>query len=66
MTSADMLRAEGRLEAHQERLLELLEIKFGPVAPAIRERIGAASLDQLVQWMRRFVLSPSLEAVFTA
>ena len=66
MSTADMLRAEGRLEARRESLLELLEIKFGPVDRAVRSRIESASLEQVTAWMRRFVIVSTLGAVFEA
>ena len=68
MTTADMLRAEGRvegqIEARRESLLDLLAIKFGPVDPAVRDRIAVASIDLLVLWLRRVVVAPSIDAVF--
>jgi len=68
MSTADMLRAEGRLEgrleARRESLLELLEIKFGPVDRAVRARIENASLEQVTAWIRRFAIVSTLGAVF--
>ena len=68
MSTADMLRAEGRLEgrleARRESLLELLEIKFGRVDPAVRVRVEQAPLEKLTAWMRRFVVAATLEEVF--
>jgi len=64
MTTADMLRAEGRLEARRESLLELLEIKFGPIDPAVRIRIEQAPLEQVTAWMRRIVVVATLGEVF--
>jgi hypothetical protein len=59
-----MLRAEGALEARRESLLELLEIKFGRVDPAVRVRVEQAPLEKLTAWMRRFVVAATLEEVF--
>ena len=42
MTAADQLRAEGRVEALRDVLLEQLEVKFGSVAPDMRVRIERA------------------------
>ena len=64
MTTADMLRAEGRLEDRREVLLELFEIKFGPVDPAVRARVEQAPLDELTAWLRRIVVVSSLGEVF--
>lgn len=68
MTAADQLRAEGRLEGRREErreiLLELLEVRFGPVDPALRARIEQAPLEQLGAWTRRFVVASTREEVF--
>ena len=66
MSTADMLRAEGRLEARRESLLELLEVKFGSLRPAFRARVEQASLEQSTAWMRRVVVVSTLEEVFAA
>jgi hypothetical protein len=66
MSTADMLRAEGALEARREILLEQLEIKFGPVDPAIRSRVEQAPLEKLTAWMRRFVVASTVGEVFEA
>jgi predicted transposase YdaD len=68
MSTADMLRAEGRLEgrleARRESLLELLEIKFGPVDSDVRARIEQAPLAQVTAWLRRFVVASTVGEVF--
>ena len=64
MSTADMLRAEGRLEARRQSLLEQLEVKFGPVDPATRARVEQGTLEQLIAWARRFVVAASIEEVF--
>lgn len=65
---ADELRAEARqegcLEARLESLLELLEIKFGPVVSAVRARVEQAPLEQMTSWLRRIVVARTLEEVF--
>ena len=66
MSTAEMLRAEGALEARREILLEQLEIKFGPVDPVIRSRVEQAPLENLTAWMRRFVVASTLGKVFEA
>ena len=60
MSTADMLRAEARLES----LLDLIEVKFGPVDAATRERIERATNEQVIAWLRRVVVAPTIEAVF--
>lgn len=64
MTTADMLRAEGRLEARQECLLELLVIKFGPLHLAVYGHVVQAPLDQVTAWMHRAVVASTLREVF--
>jgi hypothetical protein len=64
MSTADMLRAEGRLEARREGLLELLEIKFGPVGSALRVGVEQAPLERVILWLHRVVVVPTLEEVF--
>ncbi len=64
MSTADMLRAEGHLEARRESLLDQLEIKFGPVDAPTRSRIEHATNEQLVAWLRRVVVASALAAVF--
>jgi hypothetical protein len=64
MTTADMLRAEGRLEARRESLLEQLEIKFSPVDSAVRARVEQAPIEQVTAWMRRIVVVSTLGEVF--
>ncbi len=59
-TTADYLRAEG----HRESLLVQLEVKFGPVDPAIRARVEQASPEQVITWIRRIVVVDSLAKVF--
>jgi hypothetical protein len=78
MTTAEMLRAEGRaegrtegrlegeVEARRESLLDLIEVRFGSVPDSVHVRIEAATNEQLVRWLRRFVLAPTIEAIFDA
>ena len=58
-------RREGRREAEAEILLRLLEKRFGPVAPAIRDRIAAADADLLLEWIDRSSTAESLADVFS-
>jgi len=64
MSTADLLRAEGRLEARREGLLELLEIKFGSVASALRVCVEQAPLEHVILWLHRVVVVRTLEEVF--
>jgi hypothetical protein len=54
MTTAEMLRAEGRVEGEArgraEALVQLLTHKFGPLSPGASERVFAAPIDQLATW----------------
>jgi hypothetical protein len=64
MSTIETLRAEGRLEGRREAVLEQLELKFGPVEPAVRARVEQAPLEQVTAWMRRIVVVSSLREVF--
>ncbi|MBM4014355.1 MAG: Rpn family recombination-promoting nuclease/putative transposase [Planctomycetes bacterium] len=65
MTTAEMLRAEGKAEGLVEgwrmSVTGLLEARFRALSPAARERIAAADLAMLQSWQRR-VLSARDEA----
>lgn len=65
MSTADLLRAEGRVEARRETLQEILEIRFGAIDQSLRERIATASIEQLVVWIRRSAVANSVASVFT-
>ena len=64
MTTADMLRAEGRLEGYREALVEQLEIRFGPIDSAVRARVEKAPLEQFKTCLRRIVFASTLGEVF--
>jgi Domain of unknown function (DUF4351) len=74
MSTADMLRAEGRAEgiakgvdkgvAHV--LVRQLTRRFGVVPDEMRRRIDAASLEQLEAWSDRVLDAESLDEVFEA
>ncbi len=69
-------REEGRLEGRREGeaeglrkgearlLLRQLSRMYGPIAPAIQDRVRRAQADQLLEWGERLVTSGSLEEVF--
>jgi len=65
-TAANVLRAEGRLEARREDLIELLRARFGAVDEATRARIEVADEETLKACMRRVIVAPTLAAVFEA
>jgi len=60
VSTADMLRAEARLEAW----LVQIEVKFGPVDPTTRARVEQGSHEQVIAWMRRIVVVATLEDLF--
>jgi hypothetical protein len=61
-------RKEGRVEGIKEGqaalLNDLLSIKFGPLPPAVVERLRSASERQLLAWAKKLVVADSLEVVF--
>lgn len=48
-------RKEGRIEEAQEMILELLEVRFGTVAPDLTERIHAISSLPRLRKLRRML-----------
>lgn len=70
MTTAEKLRAEGRLEGRLEgsarTLLHQLTLKFGSPDAAVIARLSTADLDQLTLWSGRILTAESVEAVFDA
>ncbi len=56
--------AEGRRKGEAELLLRQLSSMYGPLAPAIQDRIRKAQADQLLEWGERLVTSGSLDEVF--
>lgn len=60
VTAGDMLRAEGQRAA----LLQMLEIKFGTIDSAVRDRVEKGSPDQVISWLRRFVVAKTLDEIF--
>ena len=61
MTTADMLRAEGRAET----LAQLLTLRFGALPDSVRARLREASTQQLTAWTERVLSATSLDEVFT-
>jgi hypothetical protein len=60
MTTAEMLRTEGRAEA----LVEMLAVKFGPLPDSVPPTVHAASADQIKAWAARAVTAETLDQVF--
>jgi hypothetical protein len=60
VTTAEMLRAEGRAEA----LVEMLTVKFGPLPDSVPQTVHAASTDQVKAWAARAVTAETLDEVF--
>ncbi|WP_225732194.1 MULTISPECIES: hypothetical protein [unclassified Nocardia] len=65
MTTADRLRAEGRIEERTETLLDLLQEKFESVPADITDKVHTADPDQLRTWTRRILRATTLDEVFT-
>ena len=57
-------RKEGRQEGEADLLLRQLGVLFGPLAPAIEERVRGAQANELLEWGERLVTSDSLDEVF--
>jgi hypothetical protein len=51
----------GRIAERRETALLLLEEKFGPLSPAVRQRVEALSPEELRQLTLDFVEAPSLK-----
>jgi hypothetical protein len=68
MTTAEMLRtegrAEGRTEGRAEALVQMLTIKFGPLPDSVTQKVHAAPGDQVQAWMARAVTAETLDQVF--
>ena len=55
-------RYEGTLQAKQETLTDLMQLKFGALPPSIRERIQSMqAIDQLDTFLRRVLTANRLE-----
>jgi hypothetical protein len=67
MTTAQDLRAEGRVEGRVEGvasvLVRLLTRKFGPLPESTQVAIRAASLEQLEVWTDRVLAASSVDEV---
>jgi hypothetical protein len=64
LTTADMLRAEGRAETLMETLAKALTVKFGPLADSVTTTLRGATSDQLQAWIIRAMTAETLDQVF--
>jgi predicted transposase YdaD len=68
VTTAEMLRAEGRAEGRTEgraeALVEMLTVKFGPLPESVPKTVHIASIDQIKAWAARAVTAETLDQVF--
>src|SRR5262249_39403233 len=55
LTTADQLIREGIGRGRLETLLRQLEIRFGPLPPAVAEHVRAGSSEQLELWTERIL-----------
>ncbi len=59
-------RAEGRTEGQAGLLLRQLELRFGVVPEAVRERVRGASVTELEAWTEAVLTAASLDEVMAA
>ncbi|WP_130471784.1 Rpn family recombination-promoting nuclease/putative transposase [Candidatus Magnetaquicoccus inordinatus] len=57
-------REEGRQKGTAETLLQLLQLRFGPLPVAIRDKVATAELPALESWIARILQAQSLEELF--
>jgi len=65
MTTAEMLRREGKAEGKREALLQLLRQRFGRLPAATVARIDKADADVLGVWFGRALTAESRDEVFS-
>jgi hypothetical protein len=69
MTTAEMLRTEGRtegrIEGRADALVEMLTVKFGPLPESVPNTVHAACIDQIKAWAARAVTAETLDQVFS-
>lgn len=63
VTTADMLRAEGRTQGQREMLLKLLNQRFGALLEDAAARIAAAGPAELEAWFDRGLTASTLAGV---
>jgi flagellar biosynthesis/type III secretory pathway protein FliH len=57
-------RRAGLREGEAQMLARLLERKFGPVSPEVRERLKVADAEELLVWGERLLTAQRLDEVF--
>lgn len=57
-------RVEGRVEAQRDTLVRLLTLRFGEVPESIRERIAAATAEDLSTWTDRVITAHGIGPIF--
>lgn len=65
MTTAEMLRTEGRAEGLAEALVQVLTIKFGMLPEDLPAKVRAASSRQVQEWTARAITAEKLDEVFS-
>lgn len=67
MTGAQRLReegkAQGKAQGKAELLLRQLKLRFGPLPPAVSERVGNAGPEEIEVWAERVLTAPNLGGV---
>ncbi len=56
--------AEGRRKGEADLLLRQLGKLYGPLSPALEDRVRSAGAEQLLEWGERLVTTSSLSGVF--
>lgn len=57
---------QGLQQGQAAQLLDILELRFGTLPEAVRNRVATAESAQLRRWARNFVYAERLEQVFAA
>ena len=57
-------RQEGRQEGEARVVLRQLRLKFGPLEPALEDRVRSADTERLLDWGERVLTAESLQEVF--
>ena len=55
---------EGLQKGEARVLLQLLRLKFGPLAPETEERVSSTDADRLMEWSERVLTAEQLQDVF--
>jgi hypothetical protein len=64
VTIAEMLEARGLARGRAEVLVELLTLKFGPLAESVVDSVHKASADQIRTWTARVLTAQTLDQLF--